>query len=328
MVYLLGGYSLLDFGTRAPYRFTDNAMHGGAGVRIFLTQRVALRLEGRGVYAPSTRSAFGPTPAGVQVDPKGCPVDSDGDGVPDGVDQCPNTPAGATVDAVGCPADADKDGVPDGIDQCPNTPIGALVDAKGCPMDSDLDGVPDGLDKCPNTPAGTPVDTTGCPLPRQVSRDSDGDGVPDDRDKCPNTPAGSKVDATGCIILFQPEIVPGAPGAPARPTLILRGVNFEWGRSALTRDSYAVLDQVAGSLVANPEIRIEIAGYTDNTGSAPLNVRLSQARAASVRAYLARKGVSPERMVAKGYGASGFIAPNTTAPGRAQNRRVELHKLP
>src|SRR2546427_8054176 len=63
MLYLLGGYSLLDFGTRAPYRFTDNAMHGGAGVRIFLTQRVALRLEGRGVYVPSTRSAFGPTTA-------------------------------------------------------------------------------------------------------------------------------------------------------------------------------------------------------------------------------------------------------------------------
>src|SRR5881628_982216 len=367
MLYLLGGYSLLDFGTRAPYRFTDNAMHGGAGVRIFLTQRVALRLEGRGVYVPSTRSAFGPTtathfvataglsvfhlggppqdsdkdgipdkkdacpntPLGATVDARGCPTDSDKDGVYDGLDKCPNTPAGATVDASGCPTDSDSDGVPDGIDQCPNTPIGALVDAKGCPMDSDLDGVPDGLDKCPNTPAGTPVDTTGCPLPRQVIRDSDGDGVPDDRDKCPNTPAGSKVDANGCIILFQPEIVPGAPGAaPARPTLILRGVNFEWGRSALTRDSYAVLDQVAGSLLANPDIRIEIAGYTDNTGSAPLNVRLSEARAASVRAYLARKGVSPGRMVAKGYGASGFIAPNTTAAGRAQNRRVELHKLP
>jgi len=135
------------------------------------------------------------------------------------------------------------------------------------------------------------------------------------------------VDANGCIILFQPEAGPAAPGAP-RPTLILRGVNFEWGRSALTGSSYAVLDQVAGSLVANPEIRIEIAGYTDNTGAAALNVRLSQARAASVRAYLARKGVAPGRMVAKGYGASGFIAPNTTTAGRAQNRRVELHKLP
>ena len=426
MLFLLGGYSLLDFGSRAPYHFTDNGMHGGAGVRIFLTERVALRVEGRGIYVPSTKSAFGTkttathavatvglsvfhlggpakdsdkdgvpdkrdacpntplgatvdahgcptdsdhdgvydgldkcpntpagatvdangcpsdadsdgvpdgidqcpnTPAGVHVDAKGCPVDSDGDGVPDGIDQCPNTPPGATVDAMGCPADSDKDGVPDGIDQCPNTPAGALVDAKGCPMDSDLDGVPDGIDKCPNTPAGTPVDATGCPLPKQVIRDSDGDGVPDDRDKCPNTPPGSKVDANGCIILFQPEAGPAAPGAP-RPTLILRGVNFEWGRSALTGSSYAVLDQVAGSLVANPEIRIEIAGYTDNTGAAALNVRLSQARAASVRAYLARKGVAPGRMVAKGYGASGFIAPNTTTAGRAQNRRVELHKLP
>src|SRR5436309_2996632 len=223
----------------------------------------------------------------------------------------------------GPPQDSDKDGIPDKKDACPNTPLGATVDARGCPTDSDKDGVYDGLDKCPNTPAGATVDASGCPT------HSDGDGVPDDRDKCPNTPAGSKVDANGCIILFQPEIVPGAPGAaPARPTLILRGVNFEWGRSALTRDSYAVLDQVAGSLLANPDIRIEIAGYTDNTGSAPLNVRLSEARAASVRAYLARKGVSPGRMVAKGYGASGFIAPNTTAAGRAQNRRVELHKLP
>src|SRR5256712_10564653 len=100
-------------------------------------------------------------------------------------------------------------------------------------MDSDLDGVPDGIDKCPNTPAGTPVDATGCPLPKQAIRDSDGDGVPDDRDKCPNTPPRSKVDANGCTILFQPEAGPAAPRAP-RPPLILRGANFERGRSALT----------------------------------------------------------------------------------------------
>src|SRR5207247_1499715 len=201
----------------------------------------------------------------------GCPPDSDSDkdGVPDGLDKCPDTPAGAHVDGVGCPTDADQDGVPDGIDQCPDTRLGVAVDARGCPADSDGAGAPD--------------------------------GVPDNLDKCPNTPPGSRVDASGCIILFQPEAVSRpAPGARPRPTLILRGVNFEWGRSALTPDSYALLDQVAGSLIANPEIRIEIAGYTDNTGSAPLNVRLSQARAASVRAYLARKGVSPERLGATG----------------------------
>jgi len=88
------------------------------------------------------------------------------------------------------------------------------------------------------------------------------------------------------------------------------------------------LDQVAGSLVANPDIRIEIAGYTDNTGAAAVNTRLSQSRALAVRFYLARKGVSPARMVARGYGPTNPIGTNTTVAGRAQNRRVELHKLP
>ena len=426
VLYVLGGYSLLDFGTRAPYDFTDHAAHGGAGARIFLTDRVALRLEGRGIYTPRTSAASSSgtathvvataglsvlhlgrppkvadvadkagvpdrvvacpnpplgatldprgcpldsdldgvydgldkcpgTPAsarvdvtgcpsdadrdgvpdgidqcpdtqpGSQVDTKGCPTDSDADGVPDGVDKCPTTPAGAVVDAVGCPVDADNDGVPDGIDQCPGTPSGALVDPKGCPMDTDLDRVPDGLDRCPYTPAGTPVDATGC----AVVSDSDRDGVPNNLDRCPNTPPGVQVDANGCLVLFQPDVVSRpAPGAPPRPTLILLGVNFESSRSALRPESYGVLDQVAASLMANPDIRIEIAGYTDSTGSAALNLRLSQARAAAVRAYLARDGVPLGRMRARGYGASGYIAPNTTPAGRAQNRRVELHKLP
>src|SRR5213596_1247390 len=395
MVYVLGGYSLLDFGTRAPYRFTDNGAHGGAGMRLFLTERIALRAEGRVIYSPSTRSTFGPktathyvataglsvfhlgtpskdsdhdgvpdnkdacpdTPAGATVDSKGCPIDSDRDGVPDGIDKCPGTPAGAHVDAKGCPVDSDGDGVPDGVDQCPNTPPGVAVDAAGCPLDSDKDGVPDGIDKCPNTPAGATVDASGCPL------DSDLDGVPDGIDQCPNTPAGTKVDAVGCplpveavkppaatptppgkcppappgsqvdangcLILFAPEAARSpTPGAPPRPTLVLTGVNFETGRSILTRDSYMVLDAVAASLVANPDIRIEVAAYTDSTGRKFTNLRLSQARAAAVRFYLARKGVPPLRMVAKGYGASGYIAPNNTAGVRAQNRRVELHKLP
>src|SRR5207248_1559766 len=103
---------------------------------------------------------------------------------------------------------------------------------------------------------------------------------------------------------------PATPGAPApRPTLVLRGVNFESGRSVLTRDSYLVLDAVAASLVANPEIRIEVAGYTDSTGTKFSNLRLSHARAAAVRVYLLRKRVAPMRMVAKVYGGPGFIAP-------------------
>ena len=352
LLYVLGGYSRLDFEKQAPYRFTDNAIHGAVGDRVFLGERAALRLEARGVYAPSTKAPFGSswaghvvasiglslftgagrlvdsdgdgvpdkddrcpgTPLGATVDVHGCPIDSDGDGVPDGIDQCPNTPAGAHVDAKGCPIDSDGDGVPDGIDQCPNTPAGAKVDAVGCPIDSDHDGVPDGIDKCPNTPPNTPVDSVGCPL----SQDSDGDGVPDSIDRCPGTPPGTRVDAFGCPILFTPE----------RRPLVLRGVTFETGRSALRPESYAVLDVVAQSLLDNPEIRVEVAGYTDNTGSAAVNTRLSQARAGAVRAYLASRGVIPARMVSKGYGPASPLATNTTAAGRAQNRRVELHQLP
>ncbi len=61
-------------------------------------------------------------------------LDSDGDGVPDAKDDCPNTPKGAYVDSRGCPHDSDGDGVWDGIDECPNTPRGAEVDSKGCPI--------------------------------------------------------------------------------------------------------------------------------------------------------------------------------------------------
>jgi OmpA-OmpF porin, OOP family len=90
--------------------------------------------------------------------------DSDGDGVPDQLDKCPNTPKGVKVDANGCPLDSDGDGVPDYLDKCPDTPKGVKVDANGCPLDSDGDGVPDYLDKCPDTPRATPVDKDGCPL--------------------------------------------------------------------------------------------------------------------------------------------------------------------
>ena len=366
-LYILGGYSRLDFGAAAPYRFTDGGFHGALGDRISLTHRLALRLEARAIYTPDTKSSFStsavthlvgsaglaifapgskrapapaaPTPPAATPPAEAAPPpppalptpplliqDADQDGVPDKDDACPNTPPGAKVDVRGCPIDTDHDGVPDGIDKCPDTPAGTAVDATGCPIDTDHDGVPDGIDKCPNTPPGVAVDAVGCP----VATDSDGDGVPDTIDKCPNTPKGVPVDATGCMMLFRPETtVTARPGVPrARPTLVLRGVTFQTGRSVLTSDSYEVLDQVAASLLANPEIRIEIAGYTDNTGPVGINLRLSQARAAAVRAYLARKGVSPTRMLARGYGARSAVSPNTTAAGRAANRRVELHKLP
>jgi outer membrane protein OmpA-like peptidoglycan-associated protein len=90
--------------------------------------------------------------------------DSDYDGVPDGLDDCPDSPANAVglIDIRGCPIDSDADGFPDYIDSCPHNPIGAIVDNSGCPLDSDSDGVPDGVDDCPETRAGSIVDKRGC----------------------------------------------------------------------------------------------------------------------------------------------------------------------
>jgi outer membrane protein OmpA-like peptidoglycan-associated protein len=141
------------------------------------------------------------TPTGASVDARGCPSDSDGDGVPDGIDRCPTTVAGAAVDSRGCSQDTDGDNIPDGLDRCPDTPSGVLVDARGCPKDSDGDGIPDGLDRCSDTPRGATVDALGCP------GDEDGDGVLDGLDRCPRTPVGVTVDAAGC----GPSQKPGQP---------------------------------------------------------------------------------------------------------------------
>ena len=66
------------------------------------------------------------------MDERGCPLDTDGDGVPDYMDECPGTPEGVKVDERGCPLDTDGDGVPDYRDECPGTPEGAWVDERGC----------------------------------------------------------------------------------------------------------------------------------------------------------------------------------------------------
>ncbi len=231
------------------------------------------------------------------------PMDSDGDGVPDADDRCPNTPPGAIVDATGCELDSDGDGVSDRLDQCPGTPAGTRVDAVGCPFDSDGDGVSDDEDRCPDTPRGTLVGPDGCPL------DSDRDGVPDARDECPGTRAGVRVDFRGCEIVDVIE---------------LPGVNFQTNSNILTPDSVGTLDGAVSTLRRYPELRVECAGHTDSRGAADYNQGLSQRRAEAVCDYLTSQGIASNRLSERGYGESEPIADNETAAGRAANRRVEL----
>lgn len=232
--------------------------------------------------------------------------DSDGDGIPDRIDKCPNTPRGTPVDSDGCPLDSDGDGVPNFRDQCPNTPPGAKVNVNGCSIDDDRDGVPNDIDQCPNTPYGVPVDVRGCPL------DSDNDGVPNKIDQCPGTLPGMKVNSRGCVISQNVDI---------------EGVHFEFNKARLMLDSKTVLNNVAKALTNEPDVSIIIAGHTDSVGSDAYNKRLSQQRAQSVVDYLISKGIDSSRLRAVGYGESKPIADNSTDEGRERNRRVELQVI-
>lgn len=228
-----------------------------------------------------------------------------------GVAECGDAPEAKPAEPAPAPTpapavDSDGDGVVDGEDSCPNTPAGAEVDSKGCELDSDGDGVVNSKDKCPNTPAGSNVDANGC----VVDGDDDGDGIANSKDKCPNSAAGEKVDSTGCKL---------------EENIVLKGVNFENNSDVLKPESTATLDDVASTLKRYPEMKVEVAGYTDSRGTVKHNQALSQKRAKAVVKYLGEQGVNTANLTAKGYGPDAPVADNNTAEGRAANRRVELH---
>lgn len=123
-------------------------------------------------------------------------------------------------------------------------------------------------------------------------------------------------------------MVAAAPAiAPVPKALVLEGVNFESDSATLLASSLAVLDRVAALLKDWPDVRVEVAGYTDSTNTETYNQRLSERRAEAVRSYLMSVGVAADRLTAMGYGESSPIADNGTKDGRQKNRRVELHRL-
>ncbi len=113
----------------------------------------------------------------------------------------------------------------------------------------------------------------------------------------------------------------------AGQTIVLRNVNFESGSARLTPTSLAVVDTLAATLRAHPEVVVEVRGHTDSVGPADVNLDLSQRRAGAVRDELVQRGVAPGRITAVGYGEDFPIADNSTREGRARNRRVELYRV-
>ncbi len=232
----------------------------------------------------------------------GCP-DSDGDGIEDSKDTCPNQAGLAEFN--GCP-DTDGDGISDNNDKCPNT--AGLKSLAGCP-DADGDGIADGDDKCPNE-AG-PAANNGCPWP-----DSDGDGVLDKDDQCPNE-AGT-VANNGC-----PEI---NPTLEVMDTLneYARTILFDTGKSIFKKEADPVLKAMTAIFKEYPKANFVIEGHTDSVGTDKSNQLLSEKRAVAVKDYLVANGISDDRLSHVGYSEARPIDDNKTRAGKANNRRVEV----
>ncbi|MDO6595768.1 OmpA family protein [Oceanihabitans sp. 2_MG-2023] len=234
----------------------------------------------------------------------GCP-DADGDGIEDSKDSCPNEAGLAEFN--GCP-DSDGDGVADKDDKCPTVP--GLKALAGCP-DADADGVADGDDKCPNEVG--PAANNGCPW-----ADTDGDGILDKDDKCPNE-VGVAAN-NGC-----PEVV-AAPTAEVMATLnnYARTILFDSAKSSFKQETFPVLQAITAILKEYPESNFTLEGHTDSDGSKSSNQLLSERRANAVRDYLISNGVSAQRLVAAGFGEDYPIDSNSTRAGKKNNRRVEV----
>jgi outer membrane protein OmpA-like peptidoglycan-associated protein len=272
------------------------------------------------IAEPNARAAQSMSPADRCTGMAPKPGDRDGDGILDPVDKCPDQPEtyNGFEDQDGCPdePDADGDGIGDAKDQCVLEPEDKdnYMDEDGCPdLDNDADGIADSKDKCPDKaedPDGF-QDDDGCP-----DNDNDQDTVADVEDQCPNTPGSTSGARKGC---------PGLVIVTGKEIRITQQIQFDFNKATIKGAiSFKILDEVVQVLKDNPKFNIEVQGHTDNVGNAAYNLKLSDQRADSVRAYLVSHGIDAARLRSKGYGMTQPLVPNTSEGNRSLNRRVQF----
>ena len=336
-----------------------DARLGGGGLAappLAPLEPLEVRLDADGDGIPSTLDACDDAPEDFDgfLDGDGCPdPDNDGDGVADDPDRCPleAESVNGVEDWDGCPEvgpDADGDRVTDLLDVCPLEPetVDGVRDADGCPEgapfeavaavaaeapppapppeplpplpvagDLDGDGLAGDADGCPQEAEDVDgfQDADGCPDP-----DNDADGVLDAADRCPSeaeTP-NAYLDDDGC-----PDVI---PQAQADIIGVVRGIQFRANSARVLPQSFRVLKKVKAALAANPRLRVEIAGHTDDRGPRDANIELSKRRALVVLDWLVAQGIDPARLSTRGYGPDRPIDSNKHFGGRWKNRRVEL----
>ena len=244
----------------------------------------------------------------------GKPKDSDGDGIPDKEDECPDEPGIEELN--GCPEpiaseedvdDKDGDGVLDPFDECPYDPGPAKN--QGCPEegDRDKDGLVDSKDDCPDE-YGLPIHK-GCPF-----QDADGDLVADEFDKCPKTPGVAANDGCPQVTVAEKAIL----------DLAIRNLYFDTNKSTIKPESFRFLDKLAELLEAQTHYKIKIEGHADSRGTDVHNLELSKERAFAVQTYLEERGVSANQLTLEYYGETKPMASNVKEDTRRFNRRVEM----
>lgn len=291
------------------------------------------------------------------TDPKN--PDTDGDGLTDGeeVKRYHTNPLKADTDGDGLSdadevrtyrtdplnADTDGDGLTDGdeVTKYKTDPLKA---------DTDGDGLSDGDEVLKYKTDPLKVDTDGDGLSDwdevkiyktdPTNPDTDGDGLTDGDEVKKYKTDPLKADTDGGGVNDGTEVKRGTNPLDRKDdiskdtmilekgkTVIMQGVNFASGTANLTAESEKTLEKAFIALIMNTDVNVEIAGYTDNTGSAKVNDKLSQLRAEAVRKYLVAKGIPANRLTAVGRGSLDPVAPNTTPKGRKMNRRIEFHVL-
>jgi outer membrane protein OmpA-like peptidoglycan-associated protein len=252
--------------------------------------------------------------------------DTDGDGLSDGDELLKYNTDPLKVDTDG---DGSSDG--DEVNKYKTDPL---------KVDTDGDGLSDGdeINKYKTDPLKVDTDSDGLSDNEEVAKyktdplkiDTDSDGVIDGSEVKNNTnPLDPNDPKKPEAIKETPKPEPPAPvafKAEVGKAIVLDGVVFKSGSAVVTSESYLILANARKTLEDNPDIAVEIRGYTDNVGKSTSNLKLSQRRAESVRTWLVVKGIAKERIVAKGYGDKDPVADNSTPEGRQMNRRIEFFR--